>query len=503
VTEGSLPARSRGSGSALSAVNGRISAAVAWPVAVATLCFTLRLPGATVGLDGYLDLVGGRLISSQGVPRADTLTVVGHGRAWVDQQWLAQLMMYGVWRVAGFVGLTFLLALLTAVTYGLLTHLMMRLGSPPQRAAMWSLLAFLGSAGYAAVRAEMFSYPLFVLVLLLLVRDLRRRSFHRSFLWTLFVLVAWANIHGAVLLGAALVVPYCAARAATTWSRGSRSSAISYATMAVAAISALGATPYGLSGAHYYRAVFSSSILREYEREWMSPRLTDVLDWMTFAFVVISLAVLVLAMRRHHRPNPVLLFATVVTGALALHATRYQPWFALAGASLAAATLAALRPMPPVLSPRFLRLGAAGLASVALVTAVSVGRSGENRADRSLNSGAFASAADWAREHPGALILTDDITSDRLLWSRPAMIGRVALDGRLDFYPTQYLRDWFSFIFGSELRTTVAGRRYQIFVASSKNRSLYRRLRAARCLRALHADAYGIAAVTRRPGSCG
>jgi hypothetical protein len=43
--------------------------------------------------------------------------------------------------------------------------LCIRLGAPPQRAARWALLAFFGSAGYAAIRAEMFSYPAFVLVL--------------------------------------------------------------------------------------------------------------------------------------------------------------------------------------------------------------------------------------------------------------------------------------------------------------------------------------------------
>ena len=49
-------------------------------------------------VDGWLALVSGRWIAQHGLPSHDTLTVWTHGRRWTDQQWLAQLALYGLWR---------------------------------------------------------------------------------------------------------------------------------------------------------------------------------------------------------------------------------------------------------------------------------------------------------------------------------------------------------------------------------------------------------------------
>jgi hypothetical protein len=443
--------------------------------------------------DGYLDLVAGRLIVSHGVPHVDTISLVGHGRSWVDQQWLAQVAMYATWKLAGEVGLGFVLAVVLALAYGLLTRLCMVLGAPPQRAMLWALLAFLGSVGYTSVRAEMFSYPAFVLTVLVLVRDAGRREFGVSFLWVFLILAIWANLHGAVLLGVVLVFGYCAARAGLAIARRERRTGVLYATSALVSVVCLFATPYGLSEARYYRGVLSSSLLREYESEWRSPRLDYLFDWMTFMFAAAVIVAVVLALRKPYRPNPVLVLATLVTGALAFHTVRYQPWFALAGAAFLAATLGGIRPPPAALDSRFLRVGAAGLAVVALISAVSAAGH-VDRANTALGRGALASAAQWESRHPGARILADPSTSDRLLWWYPETVGHVALDLRVDFYDPADVRDWFAYIFGPDF-LRVGGSTYDVYVASSGNRSLYLKIRDATCLTVIYADRYGIAAV--------
>jgi hypothetical protein len=468
-------------------------ATVGWPIAVGTLCFALTVARLPMTGDGYLDLVAGRLIASHGVPHVDTISLVGHGRGWVDQQWLAQTAMYGIWKLAGEVGLGFLLAVLVALAYGLLTRLCMVLGAPPQRAMLWALLAFLGSLGYTSVRAEMFSYPAFVLTLGVLVRDAGRRQFRTSFLWVFLILAIWANLHGAVLLGVVLVFGYCAARAGLATARRERRTGVLYATSALVSVVCPFATPYGLSEARYYRGVLSSSLLREYESEWRSPRLDHLFDWMTFMFAAAVIVAVVLALRKPYRPNPVLVLATLVTGALAFHTVRYQPWFALAGAAFLAATLGGIRPPPAALDSRFLRVGAAGLAVVALISAVSAAGH-VDRATTARGRGALASAAQWESRHPGARILADPSTSDRLLWWYPETVGHVALDLRVDFYDPADVRDWFAYIFGPDF-LRVGGSTYDVYVASSGNRSLYLKIRDATCLTVIYADRYGIAAV--------
>src|SRR5258708_6806815 len=52
-------------------------------------------------VDGWLALLAGRSIVQHGLPSHDSLTVMAHGRRWTDQQWLAQLGVYGLWRVGG------------------------------------------------------------------------------------------------------------------------------------------------------------------------------------------------------------------------------------------------------------------------------------------------------------------------------------------------------------------------------------------------------------------
>ena len=51
--------------------------------------------------DGWLALVGGRLIAHHGLPHHDTLAALTSGRDWIDQQWLGQLAIYGLDVVGG------------------------------------------------------------------------------------------------------------------------------------------------------------------------------------------------------------------------------------------------------------------------------------------------------------------------------------------------------------------------------------------------------------------
>src|SRR6266480_2198173 len=68
-------------------------------------------------VDGWMAVVSGRWIAQHGLPSHDTLTVWTHGRRWTDQQWLAQLGLYELWRLGGIKLMLLIHALL--VTSGL------------------------------------------------------------------------------------------------------------------------------------------------------------------------------------------------------------------------------------------------------------------------------------------------------------------------------------------------------------------------------------------------
>src|SRR5437899_1736090 len=65
-----------------------------------TTLITVLLP-QLLSTDGWLALVGGRLVAQHGLPHHDTLTILGHDRTWVDQQWLGQLAIYGLEALGG------------------------------------------------------------------------------------------------------------------------------------------------------------------------------------------------------------------------------------------------------------------------------------------------------------------------------------------------------------------------------------------------------------------
>src|SRR5437763_7749397 len=74
-------------------------------MAIAVAAFAIKLLVSLRGglaQDGWLALVSGRWIAQHGLPAHDSLAVMTHGRPWIDQQWLAQLGLYGLWRAGGF-----------------------------------------------------------------------------------------------------------------------------------------------------------------------------------------------------------------------------------------------------------------------------------------------------------------------------------------------------------------------------------------------------------------
>ena len=112
----------------------RQTAVVAVCCAVAAFTGVALTTSRLLTPDAFLDLYAGRWIAAHGLPRHDPFTVEGHGRAWIDQQWLAHLVYYRVWQLGGYALVGALSALLVATAVGVAAWLMMRrTGSPASR----------------------------------------------------------------------------------------------------------------------------------------------------------------------------------------------------------------------------------------------------------------------------------------------------------------------------------------------------------------------------------
>src|SRR5213080_1008061 len=88
--------------------------------------------------DGWMALLSGRVVA-HGLPSHDALTIWAHGRKWVDQQWLAQLVLYELERLGGLRLVLLVHAALVTLGLGGAAALARRLGGSA-RSATWVAL---------------------------------------------------------------------------------------------------------------------------------------------------------------------------------------------------------------------------------------------------------------------------------------------------------------------------------------------------------------------------
>jgi hypothetical protein len=106
-----------------------------------------------------------------------------------------------------------------AVAFGVLAGYMLHRGTSTVRTLIWVAVAYAVCELNTVMRTQSFAYPLFVLMMVILLEDDRRHRFSRSLLALPLVFLLWANLHGSVLLAAPIVVIYCMWAARTTCAR--------------------------------------------------------------------------------------------------------------------------------------------------------------------------------------------------------------------------------------------------------------------------------------------
>lgn len=424
-------------------------------VVVATLFATFVVASAAPYMiwgDSWLTLLGGREIAARGIPGLDTLTVMSHGRRWIDQQWLAQLTTYGLARAVGLRALLAVFSALVVVPFVLALRLARRRGGSPRSVAV---IAALGAPSFlCAVRAQAFSYGLFVLLLALLLAETRRPSRHVWF--ALPLLALWANLHGAVLVGAALVVLFGVCElGARRVARGTSLVALAPAMVFV--------SPYGLSLLGYYRATAGNPTFAKYILEWAPPSFPTAEGVPFFGTAALAL---VLVARRPRAFAPFELAALCLTLLGGLTATRSITWFSYTALVVVPPLLERLRPQPRWTATT--RRALAGIAAVAVVLAFALtGASAVSAGARIRETWppqAVTAVRAALRADPHARVIAAEGSADWLLYEIPELRGRIAFDGRWEVYaPSQFAR-MRNYLLASGVRWDELARGYEIAV---------------------------------------
>jgi hypothetical protein len=420
-------------------------------------------------VDGWMALVSGRWIAQHGLPSHDTLTVWTHGRHWIDQQWLAQLALYGLWRLGGLKLALLVHALL--VMSGLVGAALIARSRGASALAVTYVAIPVLVAYYpvaSVMRPQSFAFPLFAAVLWLVLADARKPS--RRVFATLPLLVLWTNLHGSVLLGAMLVS--LAGLVAMVQQRRATGHGLA---LLLAPWACLFASPYALHLPSYYDKILVGGHFKRFVTEWAPTTLT----LSTAAVYLLILGGLWL-LGRAGREVPLLdQLAFVLTAVLAFEAVRNTAWVGLV----------ALAVLPPLVDrlrgqvqdpPRMNRILAITILATTVISLVAVAAKPTSWFTSGFPPGA-AQAASAAAGPEGRVFATSPY-ADWLLWSRPELAGRVAFDARFELLSTEQLEqvarvqarsgDWLQ---------TLSG--YRIFVLDRRSdrtlvRSLVRRLPA-------------------------
>jgi hypothetical protein len=278
-----------------------------------------RMPSA---VDLAYHVKAGELLVAEGaLPRTDVLAWTTAGRPWLDQNWGAQLLLYGIWRLGGFPLVAGVNALLAVATWGLVAAACRRRTANLRLVAGAVLTGYAAAAATFSARPQMFSLLLFAAELYLL-EVARTRS--RVALAIPLLMPLWANLHGAFVVGIGLLAIEVAA---AVWRRD-RPGAVRYLLVTAASVAGLLVNPWGARVFGYALSVPGNRVVSRMISEWGPTSVRDLTGVLVLGAGVVLVVTLVRAPAPQRVPEQLLRMALL--GGLAVWAVRGVAWFGLA-----------------------------------------------------------------------------------------------------------------------------------------------------------------------------
>lgn len=421
--------------------------------------------------DGYKALYAGRWIVAHGVPHTNPLSAVDHGGRWVDAQWLAEVIYYAIWRVGGLALVAIVSAVSIAAAYMMLALLLRRRGVSVGWTILLTACALLGLRHWGFVRAQDLVLPLFTLLLFLCITDSEQVRPGKRLLLLIPLLVLWANMHGSVMLGAALAVGYLLWRGVLMARAGARRDAVfAFGLAAVVAVTPL-CTPYGPQVIDYYQQFAGNHAQHVAGAEGRSPAFPGGTFFAVYGGLALLLIVAARALIGRHRAPWLLLGAGLLTAIAASGRIGNLPWFAivlaLVAGELVRAVTHARRGGGTSIGAAVIIALAAGL-SVAVILNLAMRSQSRYESDTPMQI--TAAAARTAAGHPCWTILADNLDASALEWHHPELAGRIAYDARVELYSEPAMMRWAIFQSGRLPGWLESTNGYQLLVAANRFR---------------------------------
>lgn len=384
-------------------------------------------------------LARGRLIANERqVVSVDRFTFTVSGRPLRDNNWLSQLLYYGLHEAGGLALIQTVNALTVAAAVAALVALCRRESGSARVAGAVGAAVFLGLWQTLLIRPQSFSILFFVFLYALLTAAARRPAL----LALAPPLVAlWANVHGGFAVGLLLIFTFALPETWRFLRAGDRSvrSLLPWPACLAASIGATLINPYGWDVYRYAGELSALGVARGIE-EWLPPSVGTLVGTV-FILSVPALAILVAAGRRRFTLRDGAVLACFLVPACM--SVRMAAWWFLAAAPVAARLAAGWRDQPtqqPTAAASWRAAVAVGFMSVVCLASVPLLERfsplfGAARSARRTESDLDALAATLAESRdPSPRVYSRMEWSNYLAW-RSEGRARVFLEGHVELYP--------------------------------------------------------------------
>lgn len=392
---------------------------------------------------------------------ADPYSFTRAGWPWVDHEWLSQILIFGLYKAAGWGGLITGFAAIITSTF--LTLFLRCPGRPYVAGAVmvWGAIASVPSWG---VRPQMFTLLLACIFLFILEQSYQRPKL----LWCVLpLMLLWVNLHAAYAVGIVLLAVFLLGDALDRACGNDQAaqSAARFRTLAlvlVACIAIIPLNPYGAALYRYPLETLHSRTMLAYIGEWASPDFHQA-RYLPLLFMMLATILLAALSPRRLRARELLLLA--VTMYAALRSVRHIPIYvlvavpllsALVHAQLREAGMAELldRPLPLTKSKSMINL--ALLAGFLMFTASHVRYVIRRQAEAEAREFPAAAVTFLMSRRPPAPMMNHYNWGGYFIW-KVYPEYKVYIDGRADIYGDSFMDEFASayYVKGESWRTAL------------------------------------------------
>ncbi len=268
---------------------------------------------------------GQLILQNHEVFHTDPFSFTRKGSPWINHEWLSEVLLYSLYRVAGFAGLMVTFAILSAATIYLA---FLRSVGKPYIAAVVAIWGAAVAAPTWGVRPTTLSLLLAAVFLMLLEKS--ASNLNRLW-WMVPLVLLWVNLHAEFALGIGLMLLYSlgisldAIFGFTTW-RNTRAPLKRLSLVTLASVAVVPLNPNGTKMYFYPLETLRSPAMQRYIDEWFSPNFHQHRH-IPLLLMILGILVAIALSKRKLWPREILLLAFGT--AAALHSVRHVGIFVI------------------------------------------------------------------------------------------------------------------------------------------------------------------------------